>query len=69
MLVPTLSAAHVRLVVERTAGPVIRVVEMLGTSDPEKLQTFRSELEALTSEYFENNVVHQGYLITRATKA
>ena len=68
MLVPALSPQHHRLMFERTAGPVIRLVEMLSGADPEALEQFRQRYEALVAEYFEENVVHQDYLMTRATK-
>ncbi len=54
---------------ERTAGPVIKLVESLRTADPAKLASFRTECEALAAEYFEDNVLRQGYLLTRAIKA
>lgn len=68
MLVPALSPQHHREVMERTAGPVIRMLETLGTADPAKLNAFRTEYEALVSEYLRDNQVHQGYLVTRAVK-
>lgn len=68
MLVPALSPQHHRETMERTAGPVIRMVETLSVAAPERLASFRSEYEALVSEYLKDNVVHQGYLLTRATK-
>jgi SAM-dependent methyltransferase len=68
MNVPALSPAHYREMFEKSAGPVIRIVETLGGSDPARLEQFRREVEALVSEYFEDNVVRQGYLMTRATK-
>lgn len=68
MLFPALSPQHGRRMMERTAGPVIKLVESLATSDPLKLTDFRREYEALATEYFQDNVVRQDYLITRATK-
>jgi SAM-dependent methyltransferase len=68
MRVPALSPQHFRSMFERTAGPVIKVVESLSTSDPAKLAAFRAENEALIAEYYEENVVRQEYLLTRATK-
>jgi SAM-dependent methyltransferase len=67
--VPSLSPQHNREVMERTAGPVLKLVESLAASDPGKLTAFRQEYEALVSEYFEANMVRQDYLMTRATKA
>lgn len=68
MLVPALSPEHNRVLTEQTAGPIIRVVEMLRDSDPERLAQFRREFDALTATYVEANVLRQGYLMTRATK-
>jgi len=68
MLVPALSVQHHREMFERTAGPVIRLVEMLSASDPGKLDAFRRESEALAAEYFDDNVLRQDYLMTRAVK-
>jgi SAM-dependent methyltransferase len=67
MLVPALSPQHQRVLLERTAGPAIKVVESLA-ADPSKLAAFRREYEAIAAEYFEDNAVRQGYLMTRATK-
>jgi GrpB-like predicted nucleotidyltransferase (UPF0157 family) len=55
--------------VERTAGPMLNLVEMSGASDPERLGQFRRQYEALVAPYFESNVVRQDYLLTRAIKA
>jgi SAM-dependent methyltransferase len=69
LLSPALSPAHHREVVERTAGPVIRLVDALQKSDQARLAVFRAEYDALAGEYLRDNVVHQGFLMTRATKA
>ena len=53
---------------ERTAGPVIRLVDMLERTDPAALAAFRSEYEALVAEYFDDNLVRQDYLLVRAVK-
>jgi SAM-dependent methyltransferase len=68
MLVPALSPQHFRKTIEKTAGPAIKVVEALSTSDPEKLDAFRNEFDALIAEYFDDNIVRQDYLLTRAVK-
>jgi SAM-dependent methyltransferase len=68
MLIPALSPAHARENFERTAGPMIKLVETLGASDPQRLALFRREFETLVAEYYEDNLIRQDYLMTRATK-
>jgi SAM-dependent methyltransferase len=68
MLIPALSPQHYRSFLEKTAGPIIKVVESLSATDPEKLKAFRGEYEALIAEYYEDNLVRQDYLLTRAVK-
>jgi SAM-dependent methyltransferase len=68
MRVPALSPQHFRTTLERTAGPLIKLVESLSASDPERLAAFRSEYEALIVEYHEENVVRLDCLLTRASK-
>jgi hypothetical protein len=67
--VPVLSPAHQRELIERTAGPVVKLVESLSAADPGKLAAFRSEFEALTAQYFDENLLRQGFLMTRGVKA
>ena len=67
MIVPTLGPAHLRGFNERHAGPVMRLVQSL-QSEPARLESFQQEFEALAAQYFEDNVVHQDYLMSRATK-
>ena len=47
---------------------VLKLVEMLSASDPEKLAKFRREYETIVAEYLDDNIVRQDYLMTRATK-
>ncbi|HTM00728.1 MAG TPA: class I SAM-dependent methyltransferase [Candidatus Omnitrophota bacterium] len=68
MAVPSLSPQHNRLMTEQTAGPILRVVETLRDTDPERLAQFRREFEAIATDYFGDNVIAQDYLMTRATK-
>jgi hypothetical protein len=68
MLVPALSPSHHRKASEKSAGAMVRLVSALEESDPAKLEQFRGEYDALASEYFEDNLLRQDYLITRATK-
>lgn len=68
MLVPALSPYHHRVNTERTAGPMVKLVQLLSSADPAKLAAFRQQYDALTVEYFDGNAVRQGFLLTRATK-
>ena len=68
MLFPALSVQNYRDHIERTAGPMLKLVEMLSKSDPERLAQFRREYDALITPYFEDNIVRQNYLMTRAIK-
>src|SRR5437588_638062 len=68
MLFPALSVQNYRDHLERTAGPMLKLVESLLTSDPARLAQFRGEYDALIAPYFEDNVVRQDYLLTRAVK-
>lgn len=63
-----LSIAHQREAVEHNAGPIRTLVETLSAADPERLARYRREHEALIADYFADNIVHQGYLMTRAVK-
>jgi SAM-dependent methyltransferase len=67
MSFPALSPQHYRTSLEKTAGPVIKLVEEL-KDEPAKLGSFRKELEALVTPYWVGNVVRQEYLLTRALK-
>lgn len=68
LLVPALSPQHNRSMMERTAGPVIKLVETLA-ADAGKLAEFRREYEEIIADYLAENVIRQDYLMTRATKA
>lgn len=68
MLIPALSLAHHRLNAEKSSGSIVRLVKALKEGDPARLEQFRREYDALTSEYFEDNLLRQDYLITRAVK-
>lgn len=67
MLFPTLSPAHYRLFFETNAGPVLRLVQTL-QGEPARLAAFRREFEETVTQYLEDNVVRQDYLMTRASK-
>ena len=62
-----MSVANYRDHIEKTAGPMLKLVEMLA-SDPTRLAQFRREYDALIAPYFEDNLVRQDYLLTRAVK-
>lgn len=64
---PALSPAHYRAAFERTAAPIIKLVEMLKDDAP-KLAAFRAELDALIAPYLRNNVLRQDFLMSRAIK-
>jgi SAM-dependent methyltransferase len=68
MLIPALSPSHQRTAAEKSAGAVVRLVATLEKSDPARLEQFRREYDALAAEYFEDNLLRQDYLTTRATK-
>ena len=68
MRVPALGVQNYRDHLEHTAGPMLKVVESLSASDPARLAQFRQEYDALIEPYFEDNVVRQDYLLTRAVK-
>ena len=65
MLVPALSLGHFRQFMERSVGPMQKLVENLAGA-PDSLQAIRGEFEALAAPYYSGNVVHQNYLLTRA---
>ncbi|GAA4355548.1 class I SAM-dependent methyltransferase [Variovorax defluvii] len=65
MAFPALSIEHYRHFMERSIGPMQKLVESLAT-EPEKLATLRDEFAALVAPYYSDNVVRQDYLLTRA---
>lgn len=68
MLIPALSLPHQRAAAEGSSGAMMRLVATLEASDTAKLEKVRREYEALASEYYEDNLLRQDFLITRATK-
>ena len=64
---PALSPSHMRILLETYIGPVSAIVKSL-EDNPNKLSLFRSEMEVLLGEYFEDNAVIQSFLMTRAIK-
>jgi SAM-dependent methyltransferase len=65
---PALSPQHARAFMERTVGPVLKLVQAL-ESDPAKLAAFRREMDALLELYFDQNSLKQDFLLSRAVKA
>jgi len=66
MSVPALSIEHFRLFMEKSVGPMQKLVESVA-GDPEKLSAIRAEFDALARPYYAGNVVRQDYILTRAT--
>lgn len=67
MNTPALSPAHYRTAFERSAAPVIKLVESLKDDAP-RLARFRAEFDALISLYLQHNVLRQHFLMTRGVK-
>lgn len=67
MTFPTLSPQHWRHNTEQTLGPVRKVATAL-QQDAQRLATFRSELERLATEFFEDHSIRHEYLMTRGVK-
>jgi len=65
MTVPALSLPHYRTFLERSVGPVQKLVESAADS-PERLAALRAEFEAIAAPFYADNVVRQEYLLTRA---
>jgi hypothetical protein len=68
ILVPALTPQHFRMVIERSAGPIIKMIETLAVSQPDRLESYRTEFDAIASQYMRDNLICQGYLLTRARK-
>jgi len=65
---PALSLAHYRLSMERSIGPMQKLVERLA-AEPGRLEEVRASFEALVAPYYRGNIVHQSYLLARATRS
>lgn len=68
MLSPALSPQHFRANIERSAGPTIKLVELLSATNPEALEAFRDQFDAIVEDYMRDNTVRQDFLLTRAVK-
>jgi SAM-dependent methyltransferase len=69
ILVPALTPQHFRMLIESSAGPIIKMIEALSVSDPERLESYRTEFDAIVSQYMRDNLIQQDYLLTRARKS
>lgn len=65
---PALSPQHYRHQLEQSGGPMVRLLQTL-KDDPARLAQFRREYDEIVSQYFDRNLVRQGFLETRAIKA
>ena len=65
MFINALSVPHLREMMERSIGPMQKLVERLA-AEPDQLRSFRDEFEALAAPCFRDNQLHQSYLLTRA---
>ncbi|HEY0266656.1 MAG TPA: class I SAM-dependent methyltransferase [Rhizomicrobium sp.] len=65
MAVPALSIAHFRGFMEQSVGPMQKLVERFA-QDVAGLAALRGEFDALAALYYQDNVMRQDYLLTRA---
>jgi len=68
ILAPALSPQHFRAFTERTAGPLVKLVENLSVNDPARLAAFRREYDEMSTPFFRDNYMEQTFLMTRAIK-
>ncbi|MGI0148357.1 MAG: class I SAM-dependent methyltransferase, partial [Thermoplasmata archaeon] len=59
---------HYRHLVEKSGGPVVRLVQAL-KDNPARWAEFRREYDEIVGQFFDRNVVRQDFLATRAIKA
>lgn len=65
MLVPALSLSHLWQFMSESIGPLQKIVERLA-NEPAQLEALRQEFVALAEPYYDGNLMHQDYLLTRA---
>ena len=65
MQFPALSLSHFREFMERSVGPMQKLIEA-SAKEPERLAALRAEFETLAAPYYFGNVIRQEYLLTRA---
>jgi SAM-dependent methyltransferase len=63
-----LSVQHYRYFMERSFGPATKLLAALDASDPARANALRRDLEEAAMPYFENNMLRQDYLLSRAVK-
>ena len=68
MVFQILSVPHYRAFMESNVGPIAKLVQSLH-ADQQKLAAFRREIDDLASLYFEDNLLRQDFLLSRAVKA
>jgi SAM-dependent methyltransferase len=68
MVFPALSLEHYRLFMEKSVGPMQKLVESFAM-DPGKLALIRAGFEDLARPYYRENEIHQDYLMALAKAA
>ncbi len=68
MRFPALSLQHYRAFMEANVGPFERLAKSLA-SEPAKLEAYRRDFEDVVATYFEDNLLRQDFLLTRAVKS
>lgn len=66
--IPSLSPQHTAKFFEENSGPIIRMREVLGQNNPDKIAEFHQEFKTLIATYVRKNTLHQHFIMTRATK-
>ena len=67
LTIPALSPRHYRASMEVTAAPFMKLAHELA-AQPQRLAAYRAGIEGLIAQFLRGNRVHQGFLMTRATK-
>jgi SAM-dependent methyltransferase len=63
--IPALSLSHFREFMERSVGPMQKLIEACA-QEPERLAGLRAEFETLAAPYYFGNMMRQEYLLTKA---
>jgi ubiquinone/menaquinone biosynthesis C-methylase UbiE len=67
LMLPALSPAHARRLLEETFTPALMIVRMLGDR-PAELAQWRAEHDSIAREFFADGRLRFDYLLTRASK-